>query len=91
MFCLFLKAQLSQALEELGSHKQRADTVSPCPMPHVCASSRKKPALGLLRFDAGNMYFSFTSLQNAKDFPGTFCQNLEAQPPRPANDYPLPP
>lgn len=28
-FCLILKAQLSQALEELGSQKQRADMVSP--------------------------------------------------------------
>lgn len=28
-FCLALKAQLSEALEELGSQKQRADMVSP--------------------------------------------------------------
>jgi hypothetical protein len=27
--CLVLQAQLSQALEELGGQKQRADTVSP--------------------------------------------------------------
>ena len=38
-FCLILKAQLSQALEELGGQKQRADMVSPSVVVFVATGS----------------------------------------------------
>lgn len=46
-FCLFLKAQLSQALEELGSQKQRADMVSPGhALGSLCAEGGRAGCLG---------------------------------------------
>lgn len=45
-FCLVLKAQLSQALEELGSQKQRADMVSPGhALQGLCAQGRPREFL----------------------------------------------
>lgn len=47
-FCLVSKAQLSQALEELGGQKQRADMVSPQAAPFGVSVHTGKPGGGRL-------------------------------------------